>query len=147
MNLLSFSLILTGVLLAYRAVDTLGESVVLVLALAGGWLTGDGTLRPGPASNPALTTDVAGSFAGACSTPTVDDAGGGTTVDVGRRVTFNLGTLTNGSGADQTLTFVYTAVVLDSAGNVYVADTSGGLFILQFSKGISTYSFLPFLEK
>jgi large repetitive protein len=70
------------------------------------------------ASNAALTTDVAGSFAGACSTPTVDDAGGGTTVDAGRRVTFNLGTLTNASGVDQTLTFVYTAVVLDSASNV-----------------------------
>jgi LPXTG-site transpeptidase (sortase) family protein len=69
-------------------------------------------------SNAALTTDVAGSFAGACSTPTVDDAGGGTTVDIGRRVTFDLGTLTNTSGADQTLTFIYTAVVLDSAGNV-----------------------------
>jgi LPXTG-site transpeptidase (sortase) family protein len=69
-------------------------------------------------SDPALTTDVAGSFAGACANPTVDDAGGGTTVDVGRRVTFNLGTLTNSSGAGQTLTFVYTAVVLDSAANI-----------------------------
>lgn len=70
------------------------------------------------ASDPALTTDVAGSFAGACSTPTVDDAGGGTPTDVGRRVTFNLGTLSNTSGSDQTLTLVYTAVVLDSADNV-----------------------------
>jgi LPXTG-site transpeptidase (sortase) family protein len=70
------------------------------------------------ASNSALTTNVPGSFTGACSAPTVDDAGGGTTVDVGRRVTFNLGTLTNASGASQTLTFVYTAVVLDSAANV-----------------------------
>ena len=69
-------------------------------------------------SNAALTTDVAGSFASACSTPTVDDAGGGTTVDVGRRATFDLGTLTNTSGSDQTLTFVYSAVVLDSAANV-----------------------------
>jgi large repetitive protein len=69
-------------------------------------------------SDPALTTDVAGSFFAACSSPTVDDAGGGTTVDVARRVTFDLGTVTNASGADQTLTFVYTAVVLDSAGNV-----------------------------
>ncbi|HSO13445.1 MAG TPA: sortase, partial [Anaerolineales bacterium] len=70
------------------------------------------------ASDPALTTDVVGSFAGACSTPAVDDAGGGTTVDVGRRATFNLGTITNASGADQTLTFIYSAVVLDSAANV-----------------------------
>jgi large repetitive protein len=69
-------------------------------------------------SDPSLTTDVAGSFSGACSSPAVDDAGGGTTVDAGRRVTFDLGTVTNASGADQTLTFVYTAVILDSAGNV-----------------------------
>ncbi len=79
-------------------------------------------------SDPALTTDVVGSFAGACSTPTVDDAGGGTTVDVGRRVTFDLGTLTNASGADQTLTFTYAVVVLDSAANVSGAslDNSAG---------------------
>lgn len=69
-------------------------------------------------SDPALTTDLPGSFSQACSTPTVDDAGGATTVDVGRRVTFDLGTVTNASGADQTLTFVYSAVVLDSAANV-----------------------------
>ncbi|HAV76569.1 MAG TPA: hypothetical protein DCX53_04355 [Anaerolineae bacterium] len=69
-------------------------------------------------SDPLLTTDVTGSFTGACSNPTVDDAGGGTTVDVDRRVTFNLGTLSNNSGAGQTLTFVYTGVVLDSAANV-----------------------------
>jgi LPXTG-site transpeptidase (sortase) family protein len=47
----------------------------------------------------------------------VDDAGGGTTTDVGRRVTFNFGTLTN-LGAPQTLTIDYRAVVLDSAANV-----------------------------
>lgn len=69
-------------------------------------------------SDPALTTDLPGSFTQACATPTVDDAGGGTTVDVGRRLTFDLGTVTNTSGADQTLTFIYTAVVLDSAANV-----------------------------
>ena len=69
-------------------------------------------------SDAGLTTNVTGSFDQACSKPTVDDAGGGTTVDVGRRVTFDLGTLTNTSGSDQTLTFVYNAVVLDSAANV-----------------------------
>jgi len=69
-------------------------------------------------SDTLLTTDVAGSFAGACSTPTVGDAGGGTTVDIGSQVTFDLGTLTNASGSDQTLTFVYTVVVLDNAANI-----------------------------
>jgi multisubunit Na+/H+ antiporter MnhB subunit len=49
----------TGVLLAYRAIDTLGESIVLVLALVGLWsLAPDGAWggRPG-----ALTTAPAGS--------------------------------------------------------------------------------------
>ena len=64
-----------------------------------------------------LTTDVVGGFPTVCSAPTVDDAGGGTPLDVGRRVTFNFGTLTN-PGAPQTLTIDYRAVVLDSAGNV-----------------------------
>ncbi|WKZ51462.1 MAG: sortase [Anaerolineales bacterium] len=70
------------------------------------------------ASSPALTTSAAGSFTGVCASPTVDDAGGGAPVDVGRRVAFDFGTLTNTSRVDQTLTIVYTAVVLDSAGNV-----------------------------
>ncbi len=64
-----------------------------------------------------LTTTVVGGFPAVCAAPTVDDAGGGTTTDVGRRVTFNFGTLTN-PGAPQTLTIDYRAVVLDSAANV-----------------------------
>lgn len=68
-----------------------------------------------------LITDVVGGFPAICATPTVDDAGGGTTVDVGRRVTFNFGTLTN-PGAPQTLTIDYRAVVLDSAANVSGVD-------------------------
>ncbi len=69
-------------------------------------------------SGTGLTTSVLGGFTQACSTPTVDDAGGGTTVDVGRRVTFDFGTLTNSAGSDQTLVITYRAVVLDSAANV-----------------------------
>lgn len=65
-----------------------------------------------------LTTSVAGGFTSICSTPTVDDAGGGAPVDVGRRVTFDFGALTNNTGSDQQLIVVYRAVVLDSAGNV-----------------------------
>jgi len=68
-----------------------------------------------------LTTSVAGGFASICATPTVDDAGGGTPVDVGRRVTFNFGTLTN-TDPPQTLTIDYRAVVLDSAANVSGVD-------------------------
>ena len=65
-----------------------------------------------------LTTSVTGGFASVCSTPTVDDASGGTTVDVGRRVTFDFGILTNSSATDIPLTITYRAVVLDNAGNL-----------------------------
>ncbi|MBK9927921.1 MAG: sortase [Anaerolineales bacterium] len=63
-----------------------------------------------------LTTSV-GSLTTVCDNA-VSDNPGTTTVDDGRRVTFDLGTLTNSSGSDQTLSFVYTAVVLDNADNV-----------------------------
>jgi LPXTG-site transpeptidase (sortase) family protein len=63
-----------------------------------------------------LTTSNPLGFADICANPTVDDAGGGTTTDVRRRVTYNFGTLTN-PGAPQSLTIEYRAVVLDSAGN------------------------------
>ena len=68
-----------------------------------------------------LITSIAGGFAAICANPTVDDAGGGTPVDVGRRVTFNFGLLTN-PGAPQTLTIDYRAVILDSAANVSGVD-------------------------
>jgi len=68
-----------------------------------------------------LTTSNPLGFADVCANPTVDDAGGGTPVDVGRRVTFNFGTLTN-ADPPQTLTIDYRAVVLDSAGNVSGVD-------------------------
>lgn len=70
---------------------------------------------------PGLTTSVPLGFPDICANPTVDDAGGGTTTDVRRRVTFNFGTLTN-AGVPQTLTIEYRAVVLDSAGNISGAD-------------------------
>jgi len=65
-----------------------------------------------------LTTNVAGGFDQVCASPTTDDAGGGTPMDMDRRVTFNFGTLTNDSQADVTLTVTYRAIVLDSAANV-----------------------------
>jgi LPXTG-site transpeptidase (sortase) family protein len=69
-----------------------------------------------------LTTSVAGGFSSICSTPTVDDAGGGTTVDLGRRVTFDFGTFTNPGPDDVLLTITYRAVVLDNAGNISAAN-------------------------
>ena len=69
----------------------------------------------------ALTTSVAGGFPFICANPTVDDAGGGTPTDVGRRVTFDFGALTN-TGAPEILTIEYRAVVLDSAANVSGVD-------------------------
>ena len=68
---------------------------------------------------PGLTTDVAaGSFASICSNPATSDAGGGTTVDVDRRVTYNFGTLTNAGLTDATITITYRAIVLDVAVNI-----------------------------
>jgi LPXTG-site transpeptidase (sortase) family protein len=52
-----------------------------------------------------------------CANPTVDSNGSADPVDVGRRVTFDFGTVTNSTGADQILTVTYRAVVLDNAGN------------------------------
>ncbi|HSL45573.1 MAG TPA: DUF11 domain-containing protein, partial [Anaerolineales bacterium] len=50
-----------------------------------------------------LTTSNPDGFTVICSTPTVDNAGGSTTVDVGRRATFDFDTLTNNTGSNQTL--------------------------------------------
>jgi LPXTG-site transpeptidase (sortase) family protein len=97
----------TGTFTNARVVDTMerGLSFMDCTAITAGTLT---------TSNPLGFADV-------CANPTVDDAGGGTTVDVGRRVTFNFNTLTN-TGAPQTLTIDYRAVVLDSAANVSGVD-------------------------
>ena len=72
---------------------------------------------------PGLTTDVVGSFTEICSpspppSPTTDDAGGGTPMDVDRRVTFGFGTLSNNGQTDATLTVTYRVIVLDIAANV-----------------------------
>ena len=69
-------------------------------------------------SAPGLTTDVAGSFNQVCANPATDDAGGGTPMDVDRRVTFNFRTLTNGGQSDAILTVTYRVIVLDIAANV-----------------------------
>ncbi len=66
---------------------------------------------------PALTTTVAGGFATVCSTPTVDDAGGGTPADIDRHVTFDFGTLTNTSQVNAPITITYRAIVLDIVAN------------------------------
>lgn len=92
----------TGTFTNAQVVDTLvsGLSFMDCTAITSGTLT---------TSNPL-------GFANICANPTVDDAGGGTPTDVGRRVTFSFGTLTN-PGAPQDLTIQYRAVVLDSAAN------------------------------
>jgi len=65
-----------------------------------------------------LTTSIAGGFTTICSTPTTSDAGGGTPMDVDRLVTYDFGSLTNGSQVDQTLTVTYRAIVLDIGTNI-----------------------------
>ena len=42
---------------------------------------------------PGLTTNGNSDFSSVCTNPTVDDAAGGTSADVDRRVTFGFGTL------------------------------------------------------
>lgn len=97
----------TGVFTNAQLVDTMerGLSLMDCVAITSGTLT---------TSNPLGFADV-------CANPTVDDGGGGFPVDVGRRVTFNFGTLTN-PGLPQTLTIDYRAVALDSAANVSGVD-------------------------
>ncbi len=67
---------------------------------------------------PGLTTNGNSDFSSVCSNPTVDDAGGGTTADIDRRVTYDFGTLANNGQTDTTLTITYRAIVIDIATNV-----------------------------
>jgi LPXTG-site transpeptidase (sortase) family protein len=66
---------------------------------------------------PGLATDVPDSFVAICANPTTSNAGGNTTVDVDRQVTYDFGTLTNDGDVDATITVVYRAIVLDIAAN------------------------------
>ncbi len=65
-----------------------------------------------------VTTSDPGGASAICANPTVDSNGSADPVDIGRRVTFNFGDLTNSGQTDQTITTVYRAVVLDSQENV-----------------------------
>ncbi|HLO32899.1 MAG TPA: sortase, partial [Anaerolineales bacterium] len=88
-------------------------------------------------ANNGLETSRPDGFSAICSEPVVDNASAGTPVDVGRRVTFDFGTLTNSTGSDKTLIVTYRTVVLDSAGNKsgvhldnhaeWLSDSSGSL--------------------
>jgi len=70
--------------------------------------------------SPGLITDLPGGFAAACAAPSVNEepTGSSDPADQGRRVIFDLGTLTNPGPGDATLTLVYQAVTLNNAGNV-----------------------------
>ncbi|MCX6070191.1 MAG: sortase [Chloroflexi bacterium] len=78
-------------------------------------------------SSSGLTTT--GDFAAACSSPGVaeEPAGSGNAEDQGRRVTFNLGTMTNAGPGDATLTLLYSAVAIDNAGNVRGVNLNNGV--------------------
>ena len=67
---------------------------------------------------PGLETNVSGGFPAICSSPTVDDAGGGMPEDVDRRVTFDFGTLSNSGTVDATVTVSYDAIILNTEANV-----------------------------
>jgi uncharacterized repeat protein (TIGR01451 family)/fimbrial isopeptide formation D2 family protein len=86
------------------------------------------TLDPGLAfvsfdpitSSGSVTTDVPGGFAAVLANRVVANVGGGLPND-GRRVTFNLGTLTNSDNNNATaekVTFVYTVIVLNTSANI-----------------------------
>ncbi|MEJ2011795.1 MAG: sortase [Anaerolineales bacterium] len=79
-----------------------------------------------------LTTTLSGGFPAACAPDAGNPAGGNPQIlpepaaspaeeDQGRRIVFNLGDVTNNNpfgGSDETLTIIYTVVVLDNAGNL-----------------------------
>ena len=76
-------------------------------------------------SSSDLTSSI-GAFSNACNPPTnptvgAEPTGNGTPVNQGRRITFNLGTLTNSNTDNATaekLTFTYRAVVLNTGTNI-----------------------------
>ena len=67
-----------------------------------------------------LTTDLAGGFNATCASPTVSEQPIGSLEEVnqGRQVVYDLGNLTNSTGAAVPLVINYRAVVLNSANNV-----------------------------
>jgi LPXTG-site transpeptidase (sortase) family protein len=83
------------------------------------------------ASSGNLTTTLAGGFSSACNPDTLNPPTGNPQVlpepsssttdeDQGRRILFDLGNITNTNsfgGADETLTIIYTAVVIDNESN------------------------------
>ncbi|MGH8247981.1 MAG: isopeptide-forming domain-containing fimbrial protein, partial [Gammaproteobacteria bacterium] len=92
-----------GTFSSAQLVDTMGHGLAFV------------SCESITSSGPALTTSI-GTFADVCAGPVVGNVDGGAEND-GRQVTYNFGALTNTSGADQTLTIRYRAVVLDIEDN------------------------------
>jgi LPXTG-site transpeptidase (sortase) family protein len=116
------SLVAIGEILTYRVSVNIHPGSFVDVTLVD-------TLQPGLSfvecvdiTAPGLSTSIPGGFSGApgsvCSNPTVDDAGGGTPLDVDRRVAYNFGILSNSTTSDHTLTIIYRAIVLDSPDNV-----------------------------
>ncbi|MEJ5240205.1 MAG: sortase, partial [Anaerolineales bacterium] len=73
-------------------------------------------------SSTDITTTLPGGFGAACNDPTnptiaTEPSGSPNPADPGRRITFNLGTVSNSGASDGTVTVEYTAVVLDSIEN------------------------------
>ena len=66
-----------------------------------------------------LTTDLAGGFAAACAAPTVNESPFGSLddIDQGRQVIYDLGSLTNSTGAAVPLVISYRTVVLNAENN------------------------------
>ncbi|HEY58710.1 MAG TPA: sortase, partial [Anaerolineae bacterium] len=74
------------------------------------------------AASAGITTTLPGGFADACSAPTnptvhTEPTGSANPADAGRKVVFDLGTVSNPSAGDGTVTIRYTVVVLDNVEN------------------------------
>jgi LPXTG-site transpeptidase (sortase) family protein len=74
------------------------------------------------ASDPAITTTLAGGFADACNDPTnptvaTEPSGSTNPADAGRKITFTLGDVSNSGASNGTVSVRYTVVVLDSIEN------------------------------
>jgi len=74
------------------------------------------------ASDPAITTTLSGGFAAACNDPinptvTTEPSGSPNPADAGRKITFDLGDVSNSGASNGTVSVRYTVVVLDSIEN------------------------------
>ena len=130
-EIITYSITITvpeGVTLNAQLVDTLDEGLAFVDCIS---------VTAAASSGDTLTTSIGG-WGDACNDPTnpvITDIGSDPSGE-GRVATFDLGTITNSSidGIDDTITLVYSAVVVNSLGNDR-GDTLNNAATLTFDGG------------